>query len=137
MQPSHISQSSPAPSADDLAALYADLKAADRAIRRAVLRAAELSGSGVCERAEGGPLEWAIGMACRMTGADSRMIVAAAETVAHLPTVQRLWAEELLTWGQIRAIALSVRRLSIAARAELDARIAASHAAYDGIDAFD
>ena len=125
------------PTADDLAGLFADLKAADRAIRSAVQRVGTLVGSGICERVAGGPLEWAIGMACRMTGADRRMIVAAGETLSHLPTVAQLWTAGLVSWGQVRAITLTVRRLPIAARAEVDARVAASVEAYGGIDAFD
>ena len=127
----------PPPDATDVAALYADLKIADAAIRRAVVRAGQLSGSGVVERVEGGPLEWALGMACRLTGADRRMIVAAGETLAHLPTVSALWAQQLISWGQVRAIVLSVRRLPVAGRAAVDARIAATLDAYDGIDLFD
>lgn len=99
-------------------------------------RAGELVGSGVCERVEGGPLEWAIGMVCRMTGADGRMIVAAGETLRHLPTVDQLWAEGHVSWGQIRAIVLAVRRLPVAKRRELDEQIAASITEYGGIDAF-
>ena len=134
-------QSTPAyvengPSSSDLAALFADLRAADAAIRNAVKRAGALAGSGVSERVEGGPLEWALGMVCRLTGSDRRMIVAAGETVQHLPTVSELWDRGLVTWGQIRAITMAVRRLPIAARAELDAQIAATHAA-TGVDAFD
>ena len=125
-----------APTGDDLVALFDDLKAADRAIRQAVRRAGELTGSGVCERVEGGPLEWAIGMVCRMTGADGRMIVAAGETLRHLPTVDQLWAQGHVSWGQVRAIVLAVRRLSVAKRRELDERIAASITEYGGIDAF-
>lgn len=125
------------PDADDVEALYADLKVADAAIRRAVVRAGRLAGSGVVERVEGGPLEWALGMACRLTGADRRMIVAAGETLGHLPTVGSLWARGLVSWGQIRAIVLAVRRLPVADRAAVDARIAATVQAYEGLDAFD
>ena len=123
--------------AGDVEALYADLKIADAAIRRAVVRAGQLSGSGVVERVEGGPLEWALGMACRLTGSDRRMIVAAGETLEHLPTVSALWAQQLISWGQVRAIVLAVRRLPISGRAAVDARVAATVAAYDGIDVFD
>lgn len=137
MEPNTSTGRGGAVSGEDLAALYDDLKAADRAIARAVTRAGQLAGSGVCERVEGGPLEWAIGMVCRLTGADRRMVVAAGETLRHLPTVSRLWADELVSWGQIRAIVLAVRRLPVAKRRELDARIAASITAYGGIDAFD
>ena len=127
----------PPPDRGDVEALYADLKAADAAIRRAVMRAGQLAGSGVVERVEGGPLEWALGMACRLTGADRRMIVAAGETLGHLPTVDALWEQGLVSWGQVRAIVLAVRRLPVAGRAVVDARIAATMATYEGIDAFD
>jgi hypothetical protein len=134
---SNVRTDGAAPTGDDLAALFDELKTADRAIQRAVVLAGQLAGSGVCERVEGGPLEWALGMVCRLTGADRRMIVAAGETLADLPTVRRLWAGALVSWGQIRGIVLAVRRLPVAKRAELDARIAASITAYGGIDAFD
>ena len=137
MQSATVSSPVEAPSRDDLLALYDDLKAADRAIRSAVLRAGALVKTGVCEVVEGGPLEWAMGMVCRLAGSDRRMVVAAGEVLGDLPTVRALWEQELLTWGQIRAIALAVRRLPIAARCEVDEQIAASHATYDGIDAFD
>ena len=125
------------PDAGDVEALYADLKIADAAIRRAVVRAGQLAGTGVVERVEGGPLEWALGMACRLTGSDRRMIVAAGETLGHLPTVSALWARQLISWGQVRAIVLSLRRLSIADRAIVDARVAATIDAYGAIDVFD
>ena len=132
-------QSGPSSSPDrsDLDALYASLKSADRAIREAVIAAGRLAGTGVVERVEGGPLEWAIGMVCRLTGADRRMIVAAGETLRHLPTVSQLWEDGLISWGQVRGIVLSVRRLTLADRADVDARIAATVAAYDGADVFD
>ena len=130
--PSHAS-ASPA----DLDVLFASLKAADRALLDAVEAAGRLAGSGVCERIEGGPVEWAIGMVCRLTGSDRRMVVAAGETLAHLPTLRDLWAGGMVSWGQVRAIVMAVRKLPVAARVHIDERIAASVDAYRGIDAFD
>ena len=82
----------PQASQADLSGLFADLKTAERALASAVQRAGRLAGSGVAERVEGAPLEWAISMACRFTGADARTIVGAAEMLAFLPTVDRLFA---------------------------------------------
>lgn len=65
------------------------------------------------------------------------MIVAAGETLGRLPTLRGLWAGGLVSWGQVRAIVLAVRRLPVAARAHIDTRIAASVDAYGGTDAFD
>ena len=134
---SNTSTSPAAPTSESLEALFADLKAADQAIRSAVRRAGALASSGVCERVEGGSLEWAIGMVCRLTGADRRMIVAAGETLRDLPTIDRLWADGLISWSQIRSIVLAVRRMPVSVRADVDARIAASADLYGGIDAFD
>jgi hypothetical protein len=127
----------PEATADDLAALFAEVKAAERSIAKAVRLAGRLAASGVAEKVEGGPLDWAISMACRWTGADARTIVGAGETLQHLPTVARLFAQGAVSWGQVRRITAAARRLNIDERAQLDARVAGAIADYDGIDAFD
>jgi hypothetical protein len=125
------------PTDDDLQALYRDLQAAERAIASAVRRAGTLASSGVAERVEAGSLDWAISMACRWTGADARTIVGAGEMLQHLPTVADHFARGLVSWGQVRRITFAARRLTIAQRAELDARFAAAADRYDGVDAYD
>ena len=75
--------SCPPPGRSDLDALYASLKTADRSIRDAVVAAGRLAGSGVVERVEGGPLEWALGMVCRLTGADRRKALRALFDLAE------------------------------------------------------
>jgi hypothetical protein len=127
----------PQAEADDLAALLAEVKQAERHLARAVRLAGRLAGSGVCERVEGLPLEHWIGLAGRLTGADRRMLVTAGEVLADLPTVSRLFAQGALSWGQVRAIVCAVRRLSQADRAVVDARLARTVAVHGGVDVFD
>ncbi len=84
------------------------------------------------ERVEGLPLDLFLGVACRLTGADRRMLIAAGETLADLPAVSTLFVEGGLSWGQVRAITTAAKRLSADGRAVLDARVAASAA--DAVD---
>ena len=123
--------------AAELRALTEHVREAERHLAAAVISAGRLASSGVCERVEGLPLELLLGLACRLTGADRRMLVAAGEALADMPMTAALFRDGALSWGQVRAITGAVRRLSIADRAELDERIAASAAMYHGIDAYD
>lgn len=123
--------------AGELRELVDAVRAAERDIARAVLLAGRLASSGVSERVEGLPLELLLGLACRMTGADRRMLVAAGETLAAMPATARLFREGAISWGQVRAITVAVRRLGADDRAELDQRVAASAERYEGIDAYD
>jgi hypothetical protein len=121
-----------------LAELVASVRAADRLVARAVELAGRLAGTGVCETVEGLPLEQFAGLAARMTGGDARMLVAAGETLATMPATSRLFSDGTLGWGQVRAIVAGCRRLRVAQRREIDARVAASVAAYpEGVESFD
>ncbi|HWH32638.1 MAG TPA: DUF222 domain-containing protein, partial [Egibacteraceae bacterium] len=91
----------------------------------------------VAERVEGLPLELLLSLACRMTGADRRMLVTAGEVLADMPATALLFREGALSWGQVRAVVAAVRRLPVEDRAQIDARIAASAERHDGIDAYD
>ena len=117
--------------------LLEDLRAAERHLAQAVLAAGRLASSGVSERVEGLPLELLLALACRLTGTDRRMIVAAGEALADMPATADLFRDGAISWGQVRAITAAVRRLGAADRAELDARIAASAERHGGIDAYD
>lgn len=121
----------------DLAALQAAVGEAERHLARAVALAGRLAASGVCEQVEGLPLEHWLGLAARLTGADRRMLIAAGEVLADLPTVRGLFADGTISWGQVRAIVGASRRLPVAERAALDARVAATVAEHDGVDGFD
>jgi len=123
--------------AAELQALLDDVRAAERHLARAVVAAGRLASSGVAERVEGLPLELLLSLACRMTGADRRMLVTAGEVLADMPATARLFHEGAISWGQVRAVVAAVRRLSAADRAELDSRVAASAERHDGIDAYD
>src|SRR5688500_7350157 len=98
------------------------------------MAAGELAGSGASERIEGLPLELLLSLACRLTGSDRRMLIAAGETLADMTATAALFRDAAISWGQVRAITGAVRRLSAADRAELDGRIAASAAKYGGVD---
>ncbi len=111
--------------AEELALLLDDVRRAEHHLARAVVRAGRLASSGVSERVEGLPLDLLLGVACRLTGADRRMLIAAGETLADLPAVSTLFTGHGLSWGQVRAITTAAKRLSADARAVLDARVAA------------
>jgi hypothetical protein len=124
--------------AAELAALVSKLRAADRAIGEAVELAGRLVGTGACEAVEGLPLEHFVGLAARLTGGDARMLVTAGETLATMPTTLRLFRQGTLSWGQVRAIVAGCRRLRVELRREVDARVAATVAAYpEGVGSFD
>jgi len=123
--------------ADDLADLVGALREGERCIARAVLLAGRVAGSGVCESVEGLPLEHYLGLACRLTGADRRTLVAAGEALADLPCVAALFSSGALSWGQVRAIVREVRRLSRDGRAVVDERVAQTAREHGGLDAFD
>ncbi|HUH08404.1 MAG TPA: hypothetical protein VML96_11465, partial [Egibacteraceae bacterium] len=67
-----------------------------------------------------------LGLAGRQTGADRAMLIAAGETLAHMPKSAALLADGLLSWGQVRAVTRAARRMSREQRAWLDERIAAT-----------
>ncbi len=113
---------------EELGLLLDDVRRAEHHLARAVIRAGRLASSGVSEAVEGLPLDLLLGVACRLTGADRRMLIAAGETLADLPAVSTLFTEGGLSWGQVRAITTAAKRLSADARAVLDARVAASAA---------
>lgn len=121
----------------ELVELVSCVRQAEALLARAVGLAGRLAGSGVCERAEGLPLEVLLGLAARMTGADRRMLVTAGETLAGMPDTGRLFQEGAISWGQVRGIVAAARRLTVAQRGLLDARIAATAARHGGIDALD
>jgi len=139
---SGIAATAPAPVVEDagaaeLRALTDHVREAERHLAAAVLSAGRLAGSGVCERVEGLPLELLLALACRLTGADRRMLVTAGEVLADMPATARLFRDGAISWGQVRAIVGTVRRLPAADRGQIDARVAASAERFQGIDAYD
>ncbi len=118
--------------AEELGLLLDDVRRAEHHLARAVIRAGRLASSGASERVEGLPLDLLLGLACRLTGADRRTLIAAGETLADLPAVATLFTEGALSWGQVRAITTGAKRLTTAQRNVLDAQVAAS-----ATDAFD
>ncbi|HVM21048.1 MAG TPA: DUF222 domain-containing protein, partial [Egibacteraceae bacterium] len=122
--------------AEDLKGLVADLAAAERHLARAVVAAGRIAGSGVCERVEGLPLDLFIGLACRLTGADRNVVIGAGQTLRHLPATAQLFVDGAISWGQVRRIVAAAKRLRVAQRAVLDARIAASVDQYGSADVY-
>ncbi len=112
--------------AEELGLLLDDVRRAEHHLARAVIRAGRLASSGASERVEGLPLDLLLGLACRLTGADRRTLIAAGETLADLPAVATLFTEGALSWGQVRAITTGAKRLTTAQRNVLDAQVAAS-----------
>ncbi|MGI8874029.1 MAG: hypothetical protein ACR2KP_06830, partial [Egibacteraceae bacterium] len=82
---------------EQLEELVDELRAADRAIARAVTLAGRLAGSGVCETVEGLPLEHFLGLAARLTHSDRRMLIGAGEALAAMPVTAGLFADGALS----------------------------------------
>jgi hypothetical protein len=118
-----------------LAELAAHVKGAERLLAAAVGVAGRLAGSGVAERVEGLTLDLVLATGCGLTGADRGAILTAGETLRSLPITAGLFAEGVVSWGQVRRIVASVRRIAVADRAVVDARIGAAHREH-GIDAY-
>jgi hypothetical protein len=125
------------PATDALDELTATLDQIGRLTARAVALAGEVATSGEAERREGLPLDLFIGLRHRMTHADRRMLVGAAEALRHLPVTAALFADGQLSWSQVRATVSAARRLTVEERATLDARIEAPLDQYGGVEAFD
>jgi hypothetical protein len=102
-----------------------------------VLLAGELSGVGVCERVEGLSLEQFLGLRHRMPQGDIRMLITAGQVLGYLPATRMLYAQDKLSWGQVRRITMAARRLTVAQRGELDGRVQATVAERGGVDSFD
>jgi hypothetical protein len=71
-----------------------------------------------------------------MVGADRGALLTAGETLRSLPGVAALFTDGALTWGQVRRIVTAARRVGVEQRAELDARIVATHTRDGGLDAY-
>jgi hypothetical protein len=119
-----------------LAELCEQVHAAESALARAVVAAGRLAGAGVAERIERLPLDLVLATACRLTGSDAGSLITAGETLQTLPQVQALFLDGQLSWGQVRRIVFSARKVPVARRAELDERIAATCVEHGGFDAF-
>ncbi len=111
---------------EELADLLTQVRLAEHHLARAVVLAGRLASSGVSEAVEGLPLDLLLGVACRLTGADRRTLIAAGEALADLPAVAALFVEGAVSWGQVRAITTGAKRLTTAQRNVLDAQVAAS-----------
>lgn len=109
---------------------------AERCIARAVLLAADVAASGVCEVVEGMPLELWLANACRLIGADRHTLITASENLQHMPVLANLFAGGQVSWGQVRNICRSARRLNGEQRRALDRRIHETVTRHGGLDAF-
>ncbi len=72
--------------------LTGKVRQAERCIADAVLAAAEVARSGVCERLEGMPLELWLANACRLIGSDRHTIISCSETLESMPVLAGLFA---------------------------------------------
>ncbi|HVM19645.1 MAG TPA: DUF222 domain-containing protein [Egibacteraceae bacterium] len=119
-----------APTMAEGAAAWSELSAALSARARLDARIVGLAGqvvsSGTIERIEGLPLEQVLGLTHRLPHADRSMLLTAAEVLRDMPATGRLFAEGVLSWGQVRGIVAEAKRLPREQRGELDAMIGAS-----------
>lgn len=88
--------------------------------------AGRVQSSGTIESVEGMPLEQVLSQTHRLTQAERRMLLTAADVLRHMPATRRFMADGLLSFSQVRGIVAEGRRLNAAERAALDATLAAS-----------
>ena len=88
--------------------------------------------SGTVEYLQGLPLDLHLTLTLGLPSGDVAMLLAAADVLPTMPTVDRLFRDRRLSWGLVRGLLTRVRRLRVAERAILDDRIGAS---IDFIDA--
>ena len=88
--------------------------------------------SGTVEYLQGLPLDLHLTLTLGLPSGDTAMLLAAAEVLPTMPTVDRLFRDRRLSWGLVRGLLARVRRLRVAERHLLDERIGAS---LDFIDA--
>lgn len=122
---------------DELEELRDLLDSVDRSIARAVTLAGRIAASGACERAEGLTLDVWLAVAARLTGGDAKMLLTAADVLAHMPVTAGLFATGKLSWGQVRAIVSTARGFGARRRSELDGRVAATAETLTGVEGYD
>ncbi len=119
------------------AGLLTELSDALNLMEQATAQAVDLVGrlqrAGVVEHLEGLPLELFLALQHRLTAADRRMLAEAARVLDRLPVTRGLFAEQKLSWGQVRGIVARLRRLPVDDLGEIDARVEAS---LERIDAY-
>jgi hypothetical protein len=102
----------------------------------ALLEADRLTANAICiigrsdvEASTGLPAEMLLSLGARRTGADARMLVNAAATLRWMPATSAAFERGDLSWGQVRAIVVSVRSVDGAGRTQIDelVRAAADH----------
>lgn len=93
----------------ELAAALDQLVAADRAVAVALDHLVRLTASHVAETATGVGLDGWLTIVARRTRSDRRMLRLVVEMCRRLPRVHACFREGLLSWGQMRAVALEAR----------------------------
>ena len=129
------------PSMGDGAAAWSGLCAALSQRARLDARIVELTGvvarSGTIEALEGVVLDTALGLVHRLPAADRSMLLTAADVLADMPATARLFADAVVSWGQVRGIVADAKRLSRADRAVLDGQVGASADLFATLDSDD
>lgn len=97
----------------------------DRLVVAAVLALGEVADRGAALTQEGLLTEAWLGLVCRRTGVDRRMLLVAGEMLASLPHVAAAARAGRLSWSELRVICVEAARLSAAGRAQLDRTVAA------------
>lgn len=99
-----------------------------------VTATAEVVRGGSCELLEGLPLDHWLRLRARMLGADVHTLVTAADVLPGMPATWELFRRGALSWGSARNVALRLARRSVADRAVVDRRLAATAGEEDQLD---
>jgi hypothetical protein len=108
----------------ELASALDDLRAADRAIARAVGRLLPLLDTGVVESTAGVDVAHFVSLVARRTGTDARMLATTVRTCRRLPALWHAFSAGRLSWAQTRALVLRLQRPNPLGDTELDGIVA-------------
>jgi hypothetical protein len=102
------------------------LRRSDELIASAVRMIGRFARAGGMERATDLPAELTLRLAARRTSWEAAELVGASDLLAGMPRTEAAMSDGLVSWSQARAICRACRVLPIAARAEVDALVAAA-----------
>jgi hypothetical protein len=108
----------------ELAAVLEDLVAVDRILARALEGIIRLQDHSISESCTGLPLERWLAAIARRTGSDRRMLTTAASACRRLPSLRSAFGRGMVSWAQVRTVALKIEPLPRHLDDRIDAAVA-------------
>lgn len=102
--------------AERVQTISAKLRHADLLIADAL----HLLGRGGVEAVSGLPAEMVLSLEARRMGSESRFMMHAADVLRQMRCLSALFAEGVVSWGQVRCIVGAVTKVTVADRDEID-----------------